>query len=197
MGWRMEGLHLYLFIFGVAIDLQEDAGLVESYKNGSSQAMGQIVNKYKGTIYNIAYGMLGNVEDAEDITQEVFLRVCQKVSQFRFKCRFKTWLCRIVINLCINKKEREIRQASSTGNGDPKPLVEIETPETKALQAEKDRQIKAALDQLNEDYRAVVILRDMEGLSYKEIADVLECSQKLVKSRLHEARMKLRKFLTE
>ena len=178
----------------------EEQDLIKRCQSGNSQALEEIVRQYQNQVYNIAYGMLGNPEDAQDITQDVFLCVWEKIGQFRFKSRFSTWLYRIVTNLCINEKNRQQRrQTSPTEMDDSQAWTPIDhvTPEKEALLAEQREMLQAALAQLKEDYRKILILREMENLSYEELAEVLSCSIGRVKSRLHEARIALRKILKQ
>ncbi len=179
---------------------QQERDLVKHCQGGESQAMEQIVRLYQNQVYNIAYGMLGSPEDAQDITQDVFLSVWEKIGQFQFKSRFSTWLYRIVTNMCINEKNRRYRRQTSPTEMDDSQAwtpVDSRTPEKEVLLAEQQEMLQAALGQLKQDYRKILILREMENLSYDELAEVLNCSVGRVKSRLHEARTILRKILKQ
>jgi RNA polymerase sigma-70 factor (ECF subfamily) len=178
---------------------QQERELVKRCQSGSSQAMEQIVYRYQDQVYNIAYGILGNAEDAKDITQDVFLHVWAKVGQFRFRSRFSTWLYRIVINLCRNEMGRRRHRALPTEMDDSEAWIPTEsrTPEKAVLLKEQQEILHAALNRLKEKQREILILREMEELSYEEIAEVMGCSLGRVKSRLHEARMQLRKILKQ
>ena len=179
---------------------QQENDLIKRCQSGDQQAMEQIVRQYQNQVYNIAYGMLRNSEDAQDIMQEVFLRVWDKIRQFQFKSRFSTWLYRIVKNLSINEKNRQRRrQTSPMEMDDSQAWVPIDTmtPEKEALLVEKQELMKVALAQLKKDYRTILVLREMETLSYEELSEVLGCSLGRVKSRLHEARMELRNILKQ
>ena len=179
---------------------QQENDLIKRCQSGDQQAMEQIVRQYQNQVYNIAYGMLRNSEDAQDIMQEVFLRVWDKIRQFQFKSRFSTWLYRIVKNLSINEKNRQRRrQTSPMEMDDSQAWVPIDTmtPEKEALLVEKQELMKVALAQLKKDYRTILVLREMETLSYEELSKVLGCSLGRVKSRLHEARMELRNILKQ
>ena len=181
-----------------SLDDQQERELIERCQNGDAQAMEVIVRQYQTQVYNSAYGMLGNREDAQDLVQEVFLRVWEKIGQFQFKSRFSTWLYRIVMNQCINEKNRQKRHKTVPMEMDDTQAwtpVHFATPEREALLAEKRELLEIALGKLKEDYRTVLVLREMENLSYEELAEVLNCSLGRVKSRLHEARMALRQIL--
>lgn len=179
---------------------QQERDLIEHCQAGDVQAMGRIVCLYQNQVYNIAYGMLGNAEDAQDITQDVFLSVWEKIGQFQFKSRFSTWLYRVATNMCINEINRRQRQQTSPTEMDDSQTwtpVDSRTPEKEVLLAEQQEILHAALAQLKHDYRKILILREMENLSYDELAEVLSCSVGRVKSRLHEARLSLRKVLKQ
>jgi len=179
---------------------QQENDLIKRCQSGDQQAMEQIVRQYQNQVYNIAYGMLRNSEDAQDIMQEVFLRVWDKIRQFQFKSRFSTWLYRIVKNLSINEKNRQRRRQTSPMEMDDSQAwapIDTMTPEKEALLVEKQELMKVALAQLKKDYRTILVLREMETLSYEELSEVLGCSLGRVKSRLHEARMELRNILKQ
>ena len=176
---------------------QQEHELVKRCQNGDSQAMEQIVYKYQDQVYNIAYGLLGNTEDARDMTQDAFMRVWEKASQFRFESRFSTWLYRIVTNLCRNEARRRGRRALPIEMDDSEALIPTEsgTPEKALLLKEQQEILHTALTRLKAKQREILILREMENLSYEEIAEILGCSIGRVRSRLHESRMQLRKIL--
>ena len=174
----------------------EERILIQRCQQGDRTAYEHIFLKYKDTVYNVAHGMLSNVENAEDMTQEVFLHVFDKISQFRFKSSFSTWLYRIVVNMCLN--ERRKRQKRDLNTADLKGHYElmrspVNTPEDELLKKERLSQVQQALATLKDAHRTILVLREMEGLSYEELATVLKCSTGRVKSRLHEARMELRR----
>lgn len=179
---------------------QQEEDLVRRCQKGDSRALEQIVRQYQKQVYNIAYGMLGHREDAQDLAQDVFLTLWEKIGQFRFKSRFSTWLYRIVTNLCINEKNRQRRRQTSPMEMDDSQAwtpVDSNTPEKEVLLAEQQAILQAALAQLKDKYRTILILREMENLSYDALSEVLGCSVGRVKSRLHEARMELRKILQQ
>ena len=174
----------------------EERVLIQRCQQGDRTAYEHIFLKYKDMVYNVAYGMLSNMENAEDMTQEVFLHVFEKISQFRFKSSFSTWLYRIIVNMCLN--ERRKRQKRDLNTADLKGHYElmrspVNTPEDELLKKERLSQVQQALATLKDAHRTILVLREMEGLSYEELATVLKCSTGRVKSRLHEARMELRR----
>jgi RNA polymerase sigma-70 factor (ECF subfamily) len=176
----------------------EERILIQQCQQGDKTAYEHIFLKYKDMVYNVAYGVLSDVEDAEDMTQEVFLHVLEKISQFRFKSSFSTWLYRVVVNMCLN--ERRKLKKRNLGAAELEERYEqirpsISTPEDEILKKERMSQVQYALATLKDAHRTIIVLREMEGLSYEEIAKVLKCSTGRVKSRLHEARMELRRRL--
>jgi len=173
----------------------EERVLIQRCQQSDRTAYEHIFLKYKDTVYNVAYGMLSNIEDAQDMTQEVFLRVFERIDQFRFKSSFSTWLYRIVVNMCLDElRKRQKRDSKVTELTDyyERMRPSVNTPEDKLLKKERQRQIQQALAKLKDTHRTILVLREIEGLSYAEIATALQCSIGRVKSRLHEARMELR-----
>ena len=172
----------------------EDADLVRLCQNGDMAAFGQLFHKYHERVYSTAYRMTGNQQDAEDLTQEIFLKAYQSINKFRFRSAFSSWLYRLAVNSCIDEL-RKRKKNDATPLTEEMPEMDVNTPEDQAISREREGQIWGAINSLNERERAIVILRDVEGLSYNEIAEVLRCSLGRVKSRLHEARQKLKAAL--
>ena len=177
---------------------QYEIDLVKRCQNRDLKAMEEIVKKYETQVYNIAYGILGSLEDAQDITQDVFVSVWEKIGQFRFKSKFSTWLYRIAKNLSLNEKSRRTRRKTDAVEIDDSQAwvpVDHQTPEDEILASEQQQILHKALGQLKESYRTILVLREMEELSYEDLSAVLGCSIGRVKSRLYEARMQLRGIL--
>ena len=177
---------------------KEERILIQRCQQGDKTAYEHIFLNYKDMVYNVAYGMLSNAENAEDMTQEVFLHVFEKINQFQFKSSFSTWLYRIVVNMCLN--ERRKQQNRDLDSTELKEYYErmhppVNTPEDELLKKERMNQVQQALATLKDTHRTILILREIEGLSYEELATVLKCSVGRVKSRLHEARMEIRRKL--
>ncbi|MFQ6040069.1 MAG: RNA polymerase sigma factor [Candidatus Poribacteria bacterium] len=173
----------------------EERVLIQRCQQGDRDAYEQLFLRYKDAVYNVAYGMLSNTEDAQDMTQEVFLRVFEKISQFRFKSSFSTWLYRIAVNICLDeRRKRQKRHANAAELTEryKRMRPSVNTPEDELLKKERQSQLQQAFANLKEAHRTILVLREMEGLSYDELAKVLKCSTGRVKSRLHEARMELR-----
>ncbi|MFQ6041251.1 MAG: RNA polymerase sigma factor [Candidatus Poribacteria bacterium] len=180
--------------------MQEDEReIIKRCQSGDAHAFEQIFYKYQEKIYNIAYRMMGNRQDAEDVTQEVFFRVYQKLSSLKFKSAFSTWLYRIAANLCLDeisrRKKRPTEVSFSQDNLDS--FCSDFTPEDKVIANEEQVLLWKAINSLKAEHRIIIILRDIEGLSYKELKQTLKCSMGRVKSRLHDARRELKTVLKE
>ena len=177
---------------------QHEIDLVKRCQNRDMQAMEEIVRQYENQVYNIAYGMLGSPEDAQDITQDVFVSVWEKIGQFRFRSKFSTWLYRIAKNVSLNEKSRRTSRKTDVVEIDDSQAwvpVDHQTPEDEILASEQQQILHKALGQLKESYRTILVLREMDELSYEDLSAVLGCSIGRVKSRLYEARMQLRGIL--
>ena len=161
----------------------------------------ELVQRHHKQAYNIAYRMTGNHADAEDLTQEAFIRAFRFFDQYRRELPFESWLYRIISNAFIDmlrrKPKAQIRsldQPVSTDDGEAIPDIADESggPEEQIISKEMDASIQAALNSLPPDFRLAVIYADIEGLSYEEIADAMRCSIGTVRSRLHRGRKLLR-----
>lgn len=176
-------------------DSQQERELILRCQERDTAAMGTLVVQYQHWVYNIALGLLGHHEDAQDAAQDAFLSVWQNIDSFQFRSRFSTWLYRIVRNKCLNViDQRKRRKTDPMEIDDSQPWVPLDnvTPEQETLRTEQNEILHAALDRLKESYRTILILRELRELSYEEIAEVLNCTLGRVKSRLHEARKALR-----
>jgi RNA polymerase sigma-70 factor (ECF subfamily) len=189
---------------------QRDRKLVLRCQKGDNSAFRTLVEKYHKKAYSVALGMVHNPEDALDITQEAFIKVHKYIDNFKGSSSFYTWLYRIVINLCIDFLRREGRY-STVGYDDALTHADREveqsdllsqsdraaTPSQELGRKEVGEQILKAIEALSANHRAVILMREVEGLSYREMAKILSCSQGTVMSRLHHARHKLRKLLRD
>lgn len=189
------------------MDLQDQA-LIDKINAGDFQAFEALVNRYEGKVYRLAMRMLRNQQDAEDALQEAFLQVYRGLKSFEGRSNFSTWLFRLATNVCLMKIRH--RGTEPTGmvpledflpqheEGNQPSLQEWpEKPEEILLTKEAREKMMEALDQLPADYRAVFILRDIEGFSNAEAGEALGISVAAVKSRLHRARIALRGMLAE
>lgn len=180
------------------LDIAQERKLVLRCQNGDVDAMGTLVICYQHWVYNIAYGVLGHHQDAQDIAQDVFLSVWENIGKFEFRSRFSTWLYRIVKNKCFNHIDQyHRRKTDPTEIDDSQPWVPLDTatPEDEALRSEEKDIVHAALAKLKDSHREILVLRELRELSYEEISDIVGCTLGRVKSRLHEARKALKKEL--
>ncbi len=177
----------------MAEDIQPD---IEKARNGDRGAFGVLVRKYQRRVYMTAYRMMGNHDDANDVAQEAFIRAFRGMSGFNARSDFFTWLYRIVINVSLNhlRKASKQRTVSMDDVQLPEPLSQAATanPRKTAELRRMVSEVEQALGTLPETLRATVVLVTLEGMSYREAAEVLECSEGTVGWRVHEARKKLR-----
>lgn len=185
---------------------EADRELLEAVLAGDQTAYRGLVEKYQGRVYSMVYGMVRNREDARDITQDAFVKAYRNLAGFRLESSFYTWLYRIAMNLAIDhtrkRKRREVSGfdetiASKDGDGAIDQIHHEESP-SKALERKQLlARIMDSMQKLSEDQREVILLREVEGLSYKEISDVMEIPEGTVMSRLFYARKKLQKLLSD
>ncbi len=180
------------------LDLAQEREIVLRCQNGDADAMGTLIVRYQHWVYNIAYGILGHHQDAEDAAQDAFVSAWENIGRFQFRSRFSTWLYRIVKNKCLNHIDQyQRRKTDPTEIDDSQPWVPLDTttPEEQALRNEEKEIVHAALAKLKPSYREILVLRELQDLTYEEIAEILGCTLGRVKSRLHEARKALKKEL--
>lgn len=187
----------------------EDAMLVDRCRKGDMDAFATLIEKYQDRLYNMIYRMCGSSADAQEMAQETFLKAMGQIRTFRGGSKFYTWLFRIGANLAISHIRRKGRIAFRSmtavdGDGQESQMEDITAdcaqrrdpgPESVVLMRETQAQVAAALNELDEEYKTVVILRDMEDMDYDDIAEVLELPVGTVKSRLHRGRSMLRQKL--
>ncbi|NLD86912.1 MAG: sigma-70 family RNA polymerase sigma factor [Clostridiales bacterium] len=178
---------------------------VKRAKNGDINAFEIIVKTYEKKIYNLALRYNNNREDAFDISQEVFIKVFRSIGSFKEESSFSTWLYRVAVNVCIDYQRKNKKHSNSLSltirddDGDEQQL-EIEdisySPETVYDRTELRESIGKALNMLSEEHKQVLILREINGLSYEEIAEVLSLEEGTVKSRIYRGREKLCRILS-
>ncbi|MDD2481440.1 MAG: sigma-70 family RNA polymerase sigma factor [Lutispora sp.] len=178
--------------------------LVAKSKKGNLDAFEELISAYERKAYNIAYRMMGNEEDAKDMAQEAFIKIYKSIQNFREESSFSTWLYRIVTNVCLDelrkrKKDKlvplELSIETEKGTAIVELSAERETPEDIYERVEKRHLIQNAISSLGEDYKTVIILRDIQGFGYEEIATMLNCSLGTIKSRINRARNLLKEKL--
>jgi RNA polymerase sigma-70 factor (ECF subfamily) len=185
----------------------EDLAAVERASAGDTSAFEALVRKYQGWVFTLAYRMLGDRAEAEDMAQEIFLKVYRSLPQFERKSSFSTWLYTIATNHCLNRLESRrrrprlqemIRSTRAEGNPDPvEDRVADPAPGADQVleQADLRRLIQEQLLRLTPEHRAILVLRDIQGLAYEEIGGLLGLESGTVRSRLHRARMELKERL--
>jgi RNA polymerase sigma-70 factor, ECF subfamily len=182
----------------------DETRLVTELQAGSETAFDWLVTYYHGPVYNLILSMLGDVADAADGTQEVFLKAFRGIRSFRQGSSLKTWLYRIAIREALNHKRWFKRHLQKNVSIDAEPeqgyaVIEIEdlalTPFDQFAAYEIQAAVQSALQQIPDVFRSAVILRDLEGLAYEEVAEVLECSVGTVKSRILRGRRALKELL--
>lgn len=182
----------------VVIVTSDDLRLIELTLAGNKEAFGELVLKYQDRLFGTLVHMLGSLEDARDAVQEAFLSAYEKLGSFRQESSFYSWLFRIAYNAAISSRRRErgFRQSldgrkSLTGT-EPPDLSPATDPASQLQSEESQQQVRQALDELGPEYRDAIILKEIEGLRYDEISDLLNCPIGTVRSRIHRARQLLR-----
>lgn len=169
-------------------------------KTGNPAAFEELISSYEKLIFNASYRMMGNTQDAEDISQEVIIKVYKNLAACKSAAAFKSWLFRIINNSCIDEMRRRkgktaLSLDASQNDGESyieNPVLRDDiTPESEYLRKDTNKKIQQAIDNLPPDYKAVIVMRDINGMSYEEIAEVLALSMGTVKSRIARGRKKL------
>lgn len=188
----------------------EEAVVIQQLKAGSDDAFAWLISRYQQPLYSLIYRILPNPGDAADITQEVFVKVFRGISRFQGEASLRTWIYRIALHEALNQRrwwsrhgKREVTiEADPLGSQEQHPALvdtlvdQHESPFEAAAHAEMASHIEAALRQVPEPFRTVVVLRDIEGFGYEEIAEILNANLGTVKSRLMRGRAHLKSRLT-
>lgn len=172
-----------------------DEKCVKMAVDGINEAYDELIKRYHDKIYGLAYRMLGNVQDADDTTQESFLEAYKSLKSFQHRSKFSTWLYRVAINTCqqfIRKKQSRRRAIAGFEEKVKQTAVSPKTPDYLALEKERNQLIQSVIGQLPEKQKTVVVLFYMQHLKYREIAELLDCSEGTVASRLNTALKNLR-----
>ena len=178
----------------------DDHRLIAECLKGDTTAFGVLVRRYQDRLFNTVYRLVGNAEDAQDVVQESFLSAYQALDGFKGDALFFTWLYRIAMNTAISLKRKQravLRLDGRDGETalEPCDLSDLSRPGHALEQAEREQRIQLALSRLSPEHRAVLVLKDMEGQKYEEMADVLGVPVGTIRSRLHRARLELRELL--
>jgi RNA polymerase sigma-70 factor (ECF subfamily) len=180
-----------------------ERSLLRRLRNRDERAFRELIESHRDRVYNICYRMLGNRHESEDVAQEVFITVFKQIDTFREEAKFSTWLYRVAVNHCKNRikylarrfdKARDELDEQGT-NGTPIGAPVPDSPDRALEGAQMEKLMQDAIAALEEDQRIVVVLRDVEDLSIEEICEITGLPDGTVKSRLHRARLVLRKKL--
>jgi RNA polymerase sigma-70 factor (ECF subfamily) len=178
-----------------------DQSLITECLTGRTEAFGQLVVRYQSRLYNTLVHVLGSADEAQDVAQDAFVHAFQKLQTFRGDSAFYSWLFRIALNAAVTRKRKNKRMKASLDAArdaagieptDQHPSAE---PSHALEQSERQKIVRQALSQLSEEFRTVLVLKEMEGLKYEEIADMVKCPIGTVRSRIHRARAELRQKL--
>lgn len=184
-----------------------DTVLIRAVQAGDMAAFDELVLKHKDRLFNLVYWFLGDYQDANDCAQETFIKVFKSIKKFRFESAFSTWLYRIAINTCKNKiqssayrwKKKTVSLETSNSSKNGNPFSEIvngsPTPVVALEKKERMMRIQKAINSLPEEQNKVVVLRDIQGLSYQDISDITGLNLGTVKSRLARGRLALKNRL--
>lgn len=180
-----------------------DGELIQRCRGRDLSALGELFQRYQKKIYSLAYRLMGNQEDAQDLVQDVFMRVYESAGQYQNRTPFSAWLYRVAVNLGIDRLRKRKRERADSldipasedynlavqlPDGDP-------SPEDLVVLQERKERIHSALAELDSHYRMILTLRDLEDFSYSEISAILGCSIGTVRSRLHRGRRLLKQKL--
>lgn len=180
--------------------VSDDDQLIEQTLAGRSAAFGELVCKYQDRLFNTVVHVAGNAEDARDIVQDAFVQAFLKLESFQHNAAFYTWLYRIAFNAAISHRRSRrpavsIEQARANTNAEP--VDTTEGADAVLLRKERCQQVRDAIARLKEEYRAVVVLREIDGCCYETIAEILDLPIGTVRSRLYRGRMQLLQELKE
>jgi RNA polymerase sigma-70 factor (ECF subfamily) len=184
--------------------VKDDMVLIQAFQAGDKSAFDELVFNHKDRLFNVCYWFLGDYHEANDSAQETFIKAYRSLKTFRFQSSFSTWLHRIAVNTCKNKiksleyryQKKMVRMDNPGDSEDGIPSMEIgdesQSPLKELEKKERLMLIKQAIDSLHPEQKTVVVLRDIQGLSYEEIAQVTGLNLGTVKSKLARARLELR-----
>jgi RNA polymerase sigma-70 factor (ECF subfamily) len=178
----------------------DDNRLIAECLAGDASAFGELVRRHQDRLYNTVYRLVDNHEDAYDVVQDAFLNAYQSLGSFKGDSLFFTWLYRIAVNTAISfkRKRRAMVRIDSTGSDpviEPLDTSDEARPDHALEQAEQEQRVRQALARLSPEHRTVLILKDMEGQKYEDMAEALGVPIGTIRSRLHRARLELREVL--
>ena len=181
----------------------DDNRLITDCLEGDTAAFGVLVSRYQDRLFNTVLRLVDNAEDARDVVQEAFLHAYQSLRSFKGDSLFFTWLYRIAVNTAISmkRKQRHVLRLQPTGDEtgaiDPLDPAEASRPGHALEMAEEERKVHDALAKLSAEHRAVLVMKDMEGMKYEDMAEILSVPVGTIRSRLHRARLEIRDILIQ
>lgn len=182
----------------------DETVLIQKSQQGDIDAFEQLLLRYEKKVYTIAYKYMGNAEDASDLAQEALIKAYQSIGTFRGEASFGTWIGRITANKCLDelRKRKKLQTTSlddeielEEGSVQKELASEEDTPEQHTIRQETVQYVQQKLNQMRDEYRIVLVLRELEGHSYEDIAAMLNCSLGTVKSRIARARNHLKELV--
>ncbi|MCA8910549.1 MAG: sigma-70 family RNA polymerase sigma factor [Planctomycetes bacterium] len=187
----------------MAYDKDAELALIAKARNGDGDAYGRLVEANQDRIYASVLRQVRDEHKALDITQEAFIQAYRAIDTYEDRARFSTWMYRIAMNLITShyrheraqKRGGSKKETSLQIEGMPEPGADQRTPDDQVAAEDIGVQVRGAIDELEEEYRDVVVMRDLQGLSYEEIAETLDIAPGTVRSRLHRGREKLKEKL--
>ncbi|MDD3468782.1 MAG: sigma-70 family RNA polymerase sigma factor [Thermoguttaceae bacterium] len=176
--------------------MKSDSQWIQETLAGNSAAFGELIRKYEGRLYQTALHITGDSSNALDAVQEAFICAYLKLSAFRAESSFYTWLYRIAVRAALDLRRRRTEQLEPMGSDEEWELIApTSNPQMPLLQKERDELVQRAISRLPTEQRVVLVMREMDGLCYETIAEMLELPVGTVRSRLHRARLQLRELL--
>lgn len=184
--------------------LENEKDLLKRSKSGDIEAFELLIEAYQKKVFNLAYRMLGNHDDASELAQEVFIKVYRSLKSFKEESQFSTWIYRIATNVCLDelrkRKNKKLIYIDESIKGEEEDLNrQVEdnrpTPDIIAERNHLKKAVNSAIQTLSEEHKIVIILRDIQGFSYEEIAEIVKCPTGTVKSRINRARQALKEIL--
>jgi len=187
-------------ILNTLFTLSDEQAMWRVQQHADEDAFAQLVRRWESPIRNLCVRMTGDLHKGQDLTQEAFVRVFEKRSQYQPDAKFSTWLWRIALNLCYDEQRRIKRRGETAleneeGEAIVEPVADASGPADQAEAGERAEMVRRALVRLPETYRTVLVLRHYEGLKFREIADVLDIPEGTVKSRMVEALEQMERLL--
>ncbi len=170
---------------------RRDHALIDRCKRGDRRALEELIGHYEKPVFNAAYRILGNPDDAADASQVAFMKAFEHLDQYDPKYKFFSWIYRIAVNESINQRKRARNQQPL----DDKEVTDVRGPEATAQAGDLSGKIQDGLMELKDDYRTVVVLRHFSDCSYRQISEILQIPEKTVKSRLYSARQLMKEAL--